>query len=584
MEAFLIYLCKASGILGLFYLVYWLFLTKETFFEANRHFLLAGILAAFVFPLISITRYITVTPVVYSNLQPSGTTSVLVESTTPLDWKWICLAVYLVGVTLLLLRFFIQLWSLRRLLIKNRKFREGNFWLIETREDLAPFSFFNYIFYNPDLYGEAELEAIKQHEKAHCSQRHSIDVILAHLVTIILWVNPFSWLYRIQIQQNLEFLADSSAIRNTRSLRSYQYALLRVSSNKWCPPMTNQFYNSLIKKRIVMLHKSKSSQKNAMKFMIIIPLLIAFVFTFNTRVVAQVEEKKVEVKIEKIQILIDKDYTDEQMASDAKFMKERGVDLKFKGLKRNTAGEIIAINASYKDKNGKSGSYSLNGDEPIETFVFTLADGGEERQIGFSIKMGKHSSHAVGKGRNYSKKIVIETDDDEEHEGVHGTHVIKKMRIGGDEDVNVWFGEGGEEMMEVVVEMEDGKEIIKINGEEVTEEEFEEMKKENPDGKRIRIKKLKKGEDQNVFILKDSDDDHDIEIIEGDGSGFVFIDTEEGEEPLFIVDGKEMSREEFKAISPKDIETINVYKGDKAVEKYGNKAKDGVVEVKTKKN
>lgn len=582
MEAFLIYLCKASGILGLFYLVYRLFLTKETFFEANRHFLLAGILAAFVFPLINITRYITVTPVVYNNLQPVSTNTVLVESTAQVDWYWICLAVYLAGVVLLMLRFFVQLWSLRHLLVKNRKYREGKFWMIETREDLAPFSFFNYIFYNPELYGEAELEAIKQHEKAHCSQRHSIDVIVAHLVTITLWINPFSWLYRIQIQQNLEFLADSSAIQNTRSLRSYQYALIRVSSNKWCPPMTNQFYNSLIKKRIVMLHKSKSSQRNAFKFMIIIPLLIAFIFTFNTKVVAQVDEKVVEVKIEKIQVLIDKDYTDEQMAYDAKFMKERGVDLKFKGVKRNSAAEIIAINATYKDNNGKSGSYSLNGDDPIEPFVFTLTEGGDDRQIGFSTKMGKHSSHAERK--KLTKRIVIESDDDEEHEGIHGTHVIKKMKVGGDEDVNVWFGDGGEEMMEVVVEMEDGKEIIKINGEEVTEEELEEMKKDNPDGKRIKIKKIKNGKDKNVFILKDSDDDHDIEVIEGDGSAFFFMDTDDGEEPLFIVDGKEMSREEFKAISPKDIETINVYKGEKAIEKYGDKAKDGVVEVKTKKN
>jgi len=50
-----------------------------------------------------------------------------------------------------------------------------------------------------------------------------------------------------------------------------------------------------------------------------------------------------------------------------------------------------------------------------------------------------------------------------------------------------------------------------------------------------------------------------------------------------IVDGKEMEGGSIEDIDPKTIETINVYKGDKAVEKYGEKAKDGVVEIKTKK-
>ena len=52
---------------------------------------------------------------------------------------------------------------------------------------------------------------------------------------------------------------------------------------------------------------------------------------------------------------------------------------------------------------------------------------------------------------------------------------------------------------------------------------------------------------------------------------------------IFIIDGKESSKEVVKSLSSDEIETINVYKGDKAAEKYGEKAKGGVVEVKTKK-
>jgi hypothetical protein len=404
--------------------------------------------------------------------------------------------------------------------------------------------------------------------------------MLAHLLTIALWMNPLSWLYRRNIQQNLEFLADFSAVNRTRSIKNYQYALLKVSSNPIQTPITNNFYNSLIKKRIVMLHKSRSKQLNAFKFALVIPLLAAFVFAFNTRVVAQEKEKdvKVEVKIERIEIVVDKDYTKEQINSDTKFMKERGIDLKFKGVKRNSSGEITAISASYKDDKGISGNYSQNSDEPIQPFSFRVTGEGDERSIGFFSGASLHKSHALG--NTFTKKIIVEMDDDDDlHQGGH-----KKMRVyfNDDKEAATWVDKGEGEEMEVLVKIKDGEKVITINGEEVSEEELEEFSKK-ADGKRIKIKKIKKGEGGNVFILKDSNDEEDIEIIEGEGNAFFFMDSEEGEEPLFIVDGKEMDREEFKKFSPSQIEKVEILKGESAQKKYGDKGKDGVIMVTTKK-
>ena len=151
-----------------------------------------------------------------------------------------------------------------------------------------------------------------------------------------------------------------------------------------------------------------------------------------------------------------------------------------------------------------------------------------------------------------------------------------------DEGAHTWVEKGDGEEMTVLVEIKDGEKVITINGEEVSEEELEEFGKK-ADGKKIKIKKIKKGEGGNVFIMKDSMDDEDIEIIEEKVSGFFFIDSEKGEDPLFIVDGKEMSREEFKKYSPSKIEKIEVLKGEAAMKKYGDRAKDGVIEVTTKK-
>jgi TonB-dependent SusC/RagA subfamily outer membrane receptor len=52
---------------------------------------------------------------------------------------------------------------------------------------------------------------------------------------------------------------------------------------------------------------------------------------------------------------------------------------------------------------------------------------------------------------------------------------------------------------------------------------------------------------------------------------------------LFVVDGKVISEEEMKAISPDKIQSINVIKDASAETKYGEKGKNGVIEITTKK-
>ena len=52
---FFIYIAKSAGILTLFYFVYVLVLRKDTFFSANRTYLLIGIIASLLLPLLTIT-------------------------------------------------------------------------------------------------------------------------------------------------------------------------------------------------------------------------------------------------------------------------------------------------------------------------------------------------------------------------------------------------------------------------------------------------------------------------------------------------------------------------------------------------
>ena len=52
---------------------------------------------------------------------------------------------------------------------------------------------------------------------------------------------------------------------------------------------------------------------------------------------------------------------------------------------------------------------------------------------------------------------------------------------------------------------------------------------------------------------------------------------------LILVDGKEITKIEMEALNPDKIVKMNVFKGKKAIEKYGKKGGNGVIVITTKK-
>lgn len=84
-----------------------------------------------------------------------------------------------------------------------------------------------------------------------------------------------------------------------------------------------------------------------------------------------------------------------------------------------------------------------------------------------------------------------------------------------------------------------------------------------------------------IVIVTKENQDSEIEI---SGNSKIKIksdkDKDKDKKPLIIIDGKVSSRKNLKKLSPDSIESINVIKGKKALEKYD--APHGVIEVTTK--
>jgi len=71
----------------------------------------------------------------------------------------------------------------------------------------------------------------------------------------------------------------------------------------------------------------------------------------------------------------------------------------------------------------------------------------------------------------------------------------------------------------------------------------------------------------------------DVTLVDPKRLGSISLDKAN---PIYYVDGKEVTEKDFKSVNPKDIQSVYVWKGEKAIDKFGEKGKYGVIDVVTK--
>ena len=269
MTSFVNYLIESGISLSLFALVYFMFLRRETFFSINRWFLLISIGFSAVLPLLHIPFYtpqptvlaeVTVTPYVnlLSTITIYGAGFTQSAETFVLTYSMVGYA-YLIGVILFLIKLFIQLFQIGRLIKQNRVIPEGKIKLVVLDRDLSPFSFLNYIFVSNNLQNTTGWEKMLEHERQHIRQGHTFDVLLLEIIAIVQWFNPFFWMFRRALRENHEFLADQAVISHGTAPSWYKQILINQYVGDQIV-IANNFNYSLIKIRIKMMSKIKSKK------------------------------------------------------------------------------------------------------------------------------------------------------------------------------------------------------------------------------------------------------------------------------------------------------------------------------------
>lgn len=302
------YSLHVAIILAIWFVFYKLLLQKETYYRLNRAVLLGCLVLAFVLPLVPVPAQFSFresTPLsipvdlvaeqqnvaLPNQIEVSTPPPTIVKPTTAVEplavplterlMKWAFWA-YWCGVAILGANLLVQLLVLLYQSYRRPVMKDGIFRIVELDNDKAPCSFGNTIFINPSKYDWETYNQIIIHEKVHIQQGHSFDLMLTELVVIVQWFNPFAWLYRKELESNLEYLADDAVLNDHLvEIESYQLNLLKVAVPNWSMNITTNYNQSLLKKRIVMMSAKKSNVHIMWKYFVMLPMLVVLLAGLN---------------------------------------------------------------------------------------------------------------------------------------------------------------------------------------------------------------------------------------------------------------------------------------------------------------
>ena len=272
------YLLKANIILALLYAFYRLFFYRDTFFKWRRAALLGILAVAVLVPLPWTQMWLSTLPTAHA--VGTFTAEVLLPefivtpepSRTGLSLTHLAAWIYGIGVCLLAVRILIQCLAIGQLGRRCPRTEVNGMTIHALPEGEAPFSFFRQIFVCPTGHTPEELDEILVHEQTHARQVHSLDVLAAELACTLGWFNPFVWLWKREVRQNLEYLADQSVLAGGHDRRTYQYHLLGLAYHKAAATIYNNFNVLPLKKRIRMMNKQKSKSIGQLKYLLFIPV------------------------------------------------------------------------------------------------------------------------------------------------------------------------------------------------------------------------------------------------------------------------------------------------------------------------
>ncbi len=332
MDSLISYLIRSVLVCGLLSGYYAIALRGRRMHGFNRFYLLSSVVLALVLPLVRIPWNLWPTANhgavqrVLIGMAPAATGKSGVAF-----WWWLGLgsSVLVSGVMLAILIGKIRgIYRLKRTCFCTPM---DGYDLIETKAPGTPFSFLRNLFWGKGVDRENVVNRkMLAHELAHIRGRHSWDILGMQTVVCIFWMNPFFWYIRRELNLVLEFTADAASGADGDPELLARMLLQAYAGGGYHPTLSNAFFHSPIKRRLVMITNNTRSRRTWMRKALVAPVLAAAVLFFacskqQPAQIASTNTDALKLKMDSIQV---------------KFIKILPIDLKLAKFKNLTPEQI----------------------------------------------------------------------------------------------------------------------------------------------------------------------------------------------------------------------------------------------------
>lgn len=645
MNSVLYYLLQVIIASAILYLYYHVALRNKKFHQYNRFYLLAAVVVSLLVPFLKIPVYFstqatqssfvlqTLTVISSSGTEETvsalPTEQVVASAFDPADLLYY---VYAFLALFAFTRILLSLFKIRKLSRNNPVEKIDNINFVNTTEPATPFSFFHWLFWNRNIELRSEKgEQIFRHELFHIQQRHSLDIIFIELLTVVFWINPFFHLIKKELRAIHEFLADKFAINETEKWSYAELLLMQALQTK--QSLVNPFFHNQIKRRIAMITSPQKTSHRYLRKLLVLPvtaiLVILFAFRYKNSTIpipipsgdivtividaghggtdpgAMTADKKYSEALISLQIAkqierLAKEYNinvvmtryDNNLPGKAT-TKEDGLKKRVEIANRINPAAFISIHVNLDDNdmlNTHSGfeAYIANKKESVDSRLLASAilkelapvysttpelKQSKEKGI-YVLDHNKYPSVLLQCGYiNNSKDLAFITNEFNQQKIARS---ILEAVVKYKKSETEWNGFNLMENIDTTISKTNSP-AITLNG-TVKTATIDPVNSKEPskiviNGKEFNIKEL------TIEGLEDSK----IEAAEFHISKGFMESADTAPILLIIIDGiRQTGNSTFENIDPATIESVNVYKEQTAMAKYGNEGRNGVIEIFTK--
>ena len=565
------YLLKVILVSGILTGYYWVSLRNKRFHHYNRVYLVGALLLSWGLPLLNL-QWFYLAPEPASPIHQVAKLIYFSPNTlnaSTMSWDELVGVALIVVAGILVIAFLRGIAQLFLIKSKGRVTPMDRFDFIETSVEDAPFSFFRNLFWKKECaLNDENGQRMLHHEITHIEQYHSFDKVLATLSTCLAWMNPFFWLIRKELEVVHEFIADEAAITNNDASQLAEMLLAAQFSPTLFSNGQSFFYSS-IKRRILMLTASKKTSYSYARRLLVLPITLGALALLSFTIRNKQSETKQFLSITGTSPAIFLDTIPAQFR-----------DLTTGKLKGNYQIEIQDDTAIFKDPKSKknlfkvplnqlgamAGNSSANKSENSDTKKRAYFFSGDSITIirGKLINNQKAPRIVVnGRELSSSNELQLIPSSDIKTIDIRGGEVKIKVDSSTGDNKNLQLKKVADKSTVTI----EGIEIENLSIEKI-KEAHERLKDGKTDSEYlIAIGEKKEGDGKVVYAYS----------LKADGKNELPKDI------LYIIDGQESDAAAMKKLGPNSIKSINVLKGNSANNKYGDKGKNGIIEIITKK-